>query len=164
MDITINLSVDGLLDAAERLAAIADRLQPACDEAVQEVADHAAMVARSEAPMDTGMLQNLITTQQVADGVDVVAQAPYASFVEFGTGLGSPAANAKTREAMADAGWVINLKGKGESGWQFPRSDGSGWATTHGQSGKGFMGQGAEAARSIAAETFASHIEGAMRK
>lgn len=164
MDITVDLSADGLLDAAEQLSAIADRLQPACDDAAQEVADHAAMVARAEAPVDTGMLQNLITTQRMADGVDVVAQAPYASFVEFGTGLGSLAANAKTREAMADAGWVINAKGRGDSGWPFPKSDGSGWAITHGQSGSGFMGQGAEAARSMAAETFAAHIEGAMRK
>lgn len=164
MDITIDLSADGLIGAADQLSAIADRLQPACDDAAREVADFAADTARAAAPVDTGMLQNLITTEQVADGIDVVAQAPYASFVEFGTGLGSPAANAKTREAMADVGWVINAKGRGDDGWPFPKSDGSGWATTHGQSGSGFMGQGAEAARSMAVGTFAAHIEGAMRK
>lgn len=163
MDITVDLSADGLLDAADRLAAIADRLQPACDDAAQEVADYAAAVARSGAPVDTGRLNGSIGTERVANGVDVVCSVPYAAFVEFGTGLGSPAASAKTVEAMSDAGWVIDEKARGMEGWPFPRADGSfGW--THGQSGKGFMGRAAEEAEDIARDVFSEHIEGAMRK
>lgn len=163
MDVTVDMSQDGLEGLAERIERMADSLQGACDDAAQEIADYAADIASASSPVDTGMLSSSIHTQRTADGVDVVCSAPYAAFVEFGTGLGSPAANATTLQAMSDAGWVINLKGRGESGWQFPTRDG-GWATTHGQSGKGFMGQGAEAARNVAGGIVAEHVEGAMRR
>lgn len=163
MDVTIDLSASGLLDAARDLQALADRLQPACDAAAQDVADYAATVARSGAPVDTGELQGSIGTERVENGVDVVCSAPYAAFVEFGTGLGSPAASARTREAMAEAGWVIDEKARGMDGWPFPRDDGS-FGITHGQNGSGFMGRAAEEAEDVARDVFAERIGEAMRQ
>lgn len=163
MDVTVGLSQDGLEGLAERLERMADSLQGACDDAAQEIADYAVPVAMAGAPADTGQLQGSIGTERTESGVDVVCSAPYAAFVEFGTGLGSPAANATTMQAMSDAGWVIDLKGRGLEGWMFPTGDG-GYARTHGQSGKGFMGNAAEAARDVAGAIVAEHVEGAMRR
>lgn len=162
MQVSCDFSADGLLGLADKLDAAASQLQSTCDDAAQDVADYAATVARSGTPIDTGELHGSIVTEKVENGVDVVCSAPYAAFVEFGTGLGSPAASAKTLEAMADAGWQIDEKGRGLEGWAYPRDDGSfGW--THGQNGKGFMGHAADEAEVIARDVFSEHIREAFK-
>lgn len=159
MDIDVALSADSLASLADRVERMAKDLGSACDAACGEVAEHAADVARAAAPVDTGALSGSIGTERTAEGYDVVCSAPYAAFAEFGTGLGSPAASAATLRAMGEVGWSINASGRGEEGWPFPSSRSeTGWATTHGQSGKGFMGQGADSARQMAHDAFAAHV------
>lgn len=145
-------SLDALADALQNVAA---NIQGACDAAAHELAENAAKVAQAAAP--GGSLPGSIVVEDTGDGSDVVCTAPYGCFVEFGTGLGSPAASSATVKAMREAGWHINESGRGEPGWHYPKKDGT-FGFTHGQSGAGFMGWGAETARGEMAYTFARHI------
>lgn len=54
-------------------------------EAFENFAIDAVQYAQERAPVDTGNLRRSIHFKPVAKGIEVIAEAPYAGFVEFGT-------------------------------------------------------------------------------
>lgn len=72
----VRFELDG--DAIDRLAAAA---VPMAGRAAERIAD----VARQLCPVRTGRLRASISAEQQAAGAKVVAAAPYAAAVEFGT-------------------------------------------------------------------------------
>lgn len=117
----------------------------------RKAAEEAAQVARSNAPVDSGELRESIHVEETDDGYAVVAEAPHAAFVEFGTGITGRSAGYPTSEdaaAARSAGYSHDAMGHGEAGWTYYK-DGSYHHTT-GQVGRGFMARGAEAARRVA--------------
>lgn len=78
---------DGLSEMIESLKAWRDKVQTDAIPAIQqrwiEIVQNAAV---DTVPVDTGFLQNSIHPEQDSSTtVSVVADAPYAGFVEFGT-------------------------------------------------------------------------------
>lgn len=156
-----SLSEASLLALAARLDGAAGRLDEACDAASGRLAEIAAQTAKAACPQGTDSLARSIGTEGLGGGrADAVCSAPYAAFVEFGTGLGSPSGRRQDNAAMADSGYRINASGKGESGWAFPSE--VGWKWTHGQSGKGFMAAGAEEARDRSREVVRDAVRAVM--
>ena len=94
----------------------------------------------------TGDLASSIHAEPTARGAAIVADMPYAAYVEFGTGLGPASAEPLDQQAMSESGYVVNGTRKGESGWVFPSKDGT-WKFTHGQRGVGYMAQAGEEMR-----------------
>lgn len=65
---------------------LAEEVRKALETAIQENADDLQAVARRNAPVRTGFLRDHINVvKQGPLHVDVTSEAPYASFVEFGT-------------------------------------------------------------------------------
>jgi HK97 gp10 family phage protein len=70
---------------------IARRARPAMREILSQIAQETAIVAKQLAPVDTGRLRESIAVMQEGDlKFTVVAGAPYAAYVEFGTANQSP--------------------------------------------------------------------------
>ena len=61
--------------------------------------------------------------------------------MEFGSGIRGDAAYG------AENGYTVNQSGRGESGWTYPKDDGT-FGFTHGHIASRFMGAGADEARS----------------
>lgn len=161
MELSAELSIDSLSALEEMLEAMGDGVEDGAHRAAHALADEAANVARAACPSDTGGLSASIHTERTESGYDVVASAPYAAFVEFGTGIGAPSVNQFDAKAMAGGGYSVNASGKGEEGWVYPKD--GGFRLTHGQSGKGFMAAGAEAIRDEAASVVLSYVMGARK-
>ncbi|WP_278591850.1 HK97 gp10 family phage protein [Olsenella uli] len=159
MELSAELSVESLGELERRLSELADGIQGSATDGALELAMRAAEVARASCPTDTGSLASSIHVEPTDAGADVVASAPYAAFVEFGTGIGTPSDSPLDARAMDESGYEVNASGRGEEGWVYPSDDG-GFLLTHGQGGKGFMAAGAEAARADAREVVLSHVRG----
>lgn len=153
--ISSDLSTSGFDLMASELDRISDSIVTAAVKAAMELAERAASVARASCPVDTGRLRASIVASPTATGAEVTCSAPYAMFVEFGTGVtsrgmnGAPASPLSTSDdasAMVSSGYVVDGRGRGDAGWVYPTNDG-GFRFTHGQAGKHFMSDGAEAAR-----------------
>lgn len=161
MELTAELSVSSLDALQAEIDRIADSISDGARSGAVALATEAARVARGACPAETGDLRSSIHVEPTDSGADVVASAPYAAFVEFGTGIGVPSGSSLDARAMAGSGYSVNASGRGEEGWVYPK--GGGFFTTHGQSGKGFMAAGAEAARADDSEVMLAHVMGAIR-
>lgn len=160
MELSADLSGDSLSALADEL----DRMSGAVDSGARDgavaLAEDAARAAREACPSETGSLRSSIHVEVTPNGADVVATGPYAAFVEFGTGIGTPSTARADVEAMGGAGYVPNATGRGEEGWTYYKD--GGFHRTHGQSGKGFMAAGAEAARSDVYDVTLRCVRGAL--
>lgn len=134
--------------AAAELDGIADRLGDAVSDGCARLAEIAADTAMEHVKVDTGNLKSSISWRRTEDGAEVSCSAPYAAFVEFGTGIvgaGSPLSGT-AQAAMSRAGYVPDGMGHGDEGWTYEK-DGE-FRHTYGQAGAGFMSAGADEARS----------------
>lgn len=161
MELSTDLSVDSLEALERALEDIGDGVEDGAERGVLALATEAMNVAKAACPTDTGALSASIHTEKTGSGYDVVASAPYAAFVEFGTGIGTPSGNSFDAKAMSGGGYSVNASGKGEEGWVYPKD--GGFFLAHGQSGKGFMAAGAEAIRNDAASVVLSYVMGARK-
>ncbi|MBY4798350.1 HK97 gp10 family phage protein [Collinsella sp. AGMB00827] len=141
----VSLSSSSLSELERELLHYADSVERASKQAAIKLAGIAQEEARANAKVDTGALASSIAVKETQTGADVVCSAPYAAFVEFGTGIGTPSTERADARAMAEAGYVVNASGRGSEGWVYPKD--GGFRFTHGQSGAGFMAKGAEEAR-----------------
>lgn len=148
MNVTVRLSSDGFRQAAEQLRRYAEQIEERNEELVSTLADDAVEIATLNCPVDTGGLVASIGAQKSGSYAEVTASGENVAFVEFGTGTGSAPSSATSNEAAAAVGWKRNASGRGEEGWPFVASDGN-WKITHGQDGAGFMGAGADFAKSM---------------
>lgn len=147
---TFGLNDVDLRELESRLRSMQGEVRAIDRELAKRAAESGAEAARAAAPADTGALASSIRVEETADGYAVVAEAPYAAFVEFGTGVTGARAGFPTPEdarAAGDAGYAHDASGHGEAGWTYYK-DGSFHHTT-GQRGRGFMAQGAEEARRV---------------
>lgn len=117
------------------------------DDVCEQLADVACETSKTIAPIELGGLRSSIEVAKHGDTYEVVCNAPYCAFVEFGTGIGTPSRETKDRKLMAALGYVVNKSGKGEQGWWYYDKNMDSFRFTHGQSGKGFMAKGALQAR-----------------
>lgn len=79
--------VKGLAKTLKALDALGKDLDQEIDLLVFENAKHIERVAKSLAPRDEGILSKTIVTGKIADRTyKVTAVAPYAAYMEFGTG------------------------------------------------------------------------------
>lgn len=116
---------DALDDAIEKLNAYKEKVDGleekvtkiACDKGVeyakQNVADMGAI--------DTGALESSIHADVKGNTGKVIADAPHAAFVEFGTGVVG-AGSSHPNPALA--GWKYDVNEHGEKGWWYPGDDG----------------------------------------
>lgn len=70
---------------AERLRSAQRRLKSAGAQACVASARQGARLARETAPVDSGRLRASISAREQGGGAAVIADAPYAAAVEFGT-------------------------------------------------------------------------------
>jgi hypothetical protein len=161
MELSAELSLDSLEALENALNALGDGIESGAERGSLALATEAMNVAKAACPTDTGGLAASIHTERTESGYDVVASAPYAAFVEFGTGIGTPSGDQFDAKAMSGAGYEVNASGKGEEGWVYPKN--GEFHLTHGQSGKGFMAAGAEAIRDEAASVMLSYVMGASK-
>lgn len=70
-----------------RIPALIAAVEANSKGAPKRVADRIAVSARARAPVSTGLLRSSIRTESISAGKEaqVVVDAPYAGFVEFGT-------------------------------------------------------------------------------
>lgn len=159
-ELSAELSGDSLSALADELDRMSGSVEYGARDGAVALAEEAARVAREACPSETGSLRSSIHVEVTESGADVVASGPYAAFVEFGTGIGTPSAARADVEAMGGAGYVPNASGRGEEGWTYYKD--GGFHLTHGQPGRGFMAAGAEAARSDAYDVTLRCVRGAM--
>jgi HK97 gp10 family phage protein len=81
----IKVTVKNAAGLARKLRALGQSYAQAAPHAIQEAAELVAETAKALAPKRTGKLAGSIEVVADHDGASVVAEAPYASFVEFGT-------------------------------------------------------------------------------
>lgn len=148
-------SLDALASALEEYAG---GVGPMATNGALALGEVAARVARSACPADTGELRGSISVAPTETGCVVTCASDHAAYVEFGTGAGTPSSSPFDADAMAGS-YEVNATGRGEEGWAYPTDDG-GFAWTHGQSGRGFMAAGAEAARSEEYDVMLRYVRG----
>ena len=146
MRVAVTLDPASISEAVARLDAYAASLPGRCDALCAASAERAASVARENCTVDTGELRGSIRVEGSGGVREVVCDGDGAAFHEFGTGIGRGPTNRASAEAMEGSGWVVDASGRGGGGWPYPTPEG-GFAWTHGQDGRGFMGRGATAAR-----------------
>lgn len=84
--LSLKVEVEGVDEAASRLAEVADSIERGVGDALREVAELIVSEAQSNAPVDTGFLRDSIHVAEESDtSVSVVADAEYAAYVEYGT-------------------------------------------------------------------------------
>ena len=157
---TLSASLDtGSLDElASALEGYADGVGPMAADGALALGEVAARVARDACPSDTGELRGSIAVTPTVTGCQVTCTSDHAAYVEFGTGAGTPSSSPFDADAMSGQ-YEVNATGRGDEGWAYPTDDG-GFAWTHGQSGRGFMATGAEAARSDEYEVMLRYVRG----
>lgn len=69
----------------KRLAALPDELMRRAQVSAISAANHAAQTARDLAPVDSGELRGSISASPAENGASVLAAAPHAVMVEYGT-------------------------------------------------------------------------------
>ncbi len=104
LEIDSRAFVAGLLGATTTI-------EKAAEVEVQRVGREAAVGARRKAPVLTGTLAGSITARPIKDGVEIVATAPYAPYVEYGTSdtPSQPFLRPALNEAAAGFGKGIRL-------------------------------------------------------
>ena len=75
----------GMRKLAKKLAGIPSRLEAGMAEALSASAARAAGAARQNVPVDTGQLRGSISHSGTGLSARVLAAAPHAGFVEYGT-------------------------------------------------------------------------------
>lgn len=100
---------------------VMEALQNAVQRGLEAVGLRAEEYAKALAPRDTGNLQDSISSEVEDDSVyiGVTAQAPYARYVEFGTG-------------------IYGENGGRQTPWSYQDSNGQ-WHYTHGQPAQPFL-------------------------
>lgn len=95
-------------------------------------AERVAEIARNNAPVDTGFLRDHIFARHLSKSSEVVSEAPYSGFVEFGTRFMAaqpflrPAVDENNQEILAAVaesiiGQIkIILRGGTDRGWRVP--------------------------------------------
>lgn len=161
-ELVAELSESSLDALQRRVEELARGLGDAASLGAVEAAEMAADAARDACPSGTGSLAASIRVEPRDGGADVVCSAPYAAFVEFGTGLGPASGAPDDVSAMGASGYEVNASGRGEEGWVYPTEEG-GFRLTHGQPGSGFMAAGAEAARAAGVEAVLTHVSDYLR-
>ncbi len=151
MKLKISLSQSGLKELEQQIEAVAKRLESVPETVVDELSIIAEDTAKVRVKHATGTLASSITTTKHRNHAVVSTNSPYATFVEFGTGIGRPSGDPLDSKAMAEMGYVIGASGHGEKGWNYFK-DGE-WVHTVGQNGAGYMAAGANEARQHIAET-----------
>ena len=80
------VQIKGLQQALKNLQALQERTRKAMRRGEKKVADKIAADARSNAPVDKGLLIASIGVEQNENSTTVFAGAGYAAYQEFGTG------------------------------------------------------------------------------
>lgn len=124
-------TIDQLGDAISDLRAYALQFEGRTDEIAKRLSERGAVIAREEAPADTGELRASIFAQHERRSGQVIASSPHAAFVEFGTGI------VGSRNPHPTLPWDYDVNGHGEAGWWYPK-DGE-WKWTAGQPAKAYM-------------------------
>lgn len=81
----MTVRIEGIPEAEEALMRASERLLGLMAKVVQETTEDVASEARRLAPVDTGKLRGSIETRTGGLDGEVVTDAPYAGYVEFGT-------------------------------------------------------------------------------
>lgn len=159
MDISIDVLDESSIDAACRMIdEYAESLDQKAHDGCELVGKVAVDAAKDRCSRYTGELADSIRVIDRGDEVLVVADGDGAAFHEFGTGICFGPRNATTAAAAADAGWQQGISGHGSKGWVYPDPL-RGFQWTVGQPGTGFMGHGAEKARSALTSCFERAFE-----
>lgn len=116
-----------------------------CDETLNKLADMGVEFAQSRVvamkAFDTGILHDTIHAEHVSQGQrisKVIADAPYAAYVEYGTGVMGK--NQPHSEA-GSAGWAYDVNGHGEAGWYYYDWGYGVWNWTKGMPARPYMYQ-----------------------
>lgn len=151
MNLTAELSYSSLAALEKRLRGYADGLDEKSGQLAEELAETAADTAKELCP--SRRVTETIGSRKTADGAEAFANGPVLSpadgsyevplshILEFGSGIRGDAAYG------SENGYTVNQSGRGESGWTYPKDDGS-FGFTHGHISSRFMGAGADEARS----------------
>lgn len=114
----------------------------ACDEVLDTLATMGVTNAKDEvegwAAVYTGNLENSIWAPPPAAGArtrEVRADAPYAAFVEYGTGI----MGAALSHPEAASSWAYDVNHHGTSGWSYLNPNDFQWHTTIGYMSRPFM-------------------------
>lgn len=124
-------TIDQLGDAINDLRAYSRRFEAHLDEIAKRLSERGAVIAREEAPADTGELRASIYAIHDRRSGQVVAASDHAAFVEFGTGI------VGSRSPHPTLPWAYDVNGHGEAGWWYPKY--GEWKWTAGQPAKAYM-------------------------
>lgn len=122
--IDVELSTQSINRAIREIRLFRDELKAKCWELVEaltmEGADIAKMQVASMEAVDTGELEQSIQGLFMpGEGIGfVIADCPYAIYVEYGTGI----VGAASPHPEAEGNWDYDVKDHGEEGWVY-RSD-----------------------------------------
>lgn len=156
MNLTAELSYSSLAALEKRLRGYADGLGEKSGQLAEELAETAADTAKELCP--STRVTETIGSRRTADGAEAFANGPVLSpadgsyevplshILEFGSGIRGDAAYG------AKNGYTVDQSGRGESGWTYPKDDGT-FGFTHGHIDSRFMGAGADEARSEVVNT-----------
>lgn len=130
-----------LSDAVRRLEGIRDNILRNSTDLLNQLADIGAQNARNMVvaydAIETATLYNSIYPVGATEGErisKVVADTPYAAYVEYGTGIVGSA-----NKHPAPDGWDYDVNGHGDAGWWYYDWAYSNWRWTKGQPAKPFM-------------------------
>ena len=157
MNLSADLSFESLSRLEGDLREYADSLLEKSEALAAELGRTAAKVAESQCP--SSRVSATIGSRETVDGAEVFAsgpilapadgsyEVPLSHILEFGSGIrGDVAYGVKN-------GYIVNLSGRGEAGWAYPKDDGTGFGFTHGHAASRYMGAGADAARDAVVAT-----------
>lgn len=130
-----------LSNAVRRLEDVRDNILKNSTELLNQLADLGSQNARNMVvaydAIDTGTLYNSIYPVGVAEGErisKVVADTPYAVYVEYGTGI---VGSVNSHPAPDD--WAYDVNSHGEAGWYYFDEVRGKWSWTMGQPARPFM-------------------------
>lgn len=132
---------DSLADAIREMQTVAENVPNYANAALNEIAEVGAQYAQSKVvayqAMDTGNLYDSIHSEGVRPDeriAKVVADAWYAAYVEYGTGIvGS------NKSHPNPDGWDYDINKHGEAGWWYYDWGYGRWMWTKGQPARPFM-------------------------
>lgn len=132
-DIRVDLTAESWDLAIKEVEKYKRKVKALDKRVVKRMAKDGVKTAREEVPVYTGALMEAIEAIVEKNEAIVMANSPYAEFVEFGTGMvgaNNPHPN--------PVGWAYDINGHGEEGWIWPGRDGR-FHWTMGQPAKPFM-------------------------
>ena len=157
MRIKLSLDPKSIDDASKQLAAYRKSLDAKIDLLCERLAEQGMEVAKVTIRHDeSGELRNSFSVEKLGDAhYLVVNSAPYAVYVEFGTGV----VGTKSNYWGVKPSWAGSPNGD-KKGWVYYDEKQGRFRITDGQRAQAFMAHGAEAMRSmvvgIAKEVFAA--------